>query len=538
MEAVAARNSQPHALAAHRSTLPLAAASREAVEAVQHQIQQQRKIIDRCKSENHTLREELQSRTKLDPYVPSPYEQDKLAQLTDLIDVFTRKVAGEEQQVESLQAQIRQCKDQALQTRAQMGGINAAKQAVRNHALNASQMQSRLDRALLHYHSFLTRNKTLQSEIQELRWERSGFDMAHGKLSEQLQIISAEANAVAASTEVAHAAERHATAEAELLRAQGDAEQVAFDNQMHELKLLMAADEKLWQLRGSVVSIAAEAAAMQGPQGDANSPISLQEPEWTTQQEAEAEEHFERMQQASGMGNKLELVDAYVTAEAANFELFNQVAGINAQAAELQDLIVQQQATVGRLRRKGDQSDPDWLVQLELSRRVSAAHRAAEQCLVKANNAMRTLEEVLKALTHMVYVLPTAGQGDEQDDHETCAVTEDNLTERLASIEQRSMGILVQYSSLPSSERDSPRIATFNIVLDDADGALTRFRMHLNGFNTQHGKSHSVVASQGTSRASTPGPDNEHTLKETTSSTEGTVMLTAAASRLASSQDG
>ena len=51
-----------------------------------------------------------------------------------------------------------------------MGGINAAKQAVRNHALNASQMQSRLDRALLHYHTFLTRNKALQSEIQELRY--------------------------------------------------------------------------------------------------------------------------------------------------------------------------------------------------------------------------------------------------------------------------------------------------------------------------------------------------------------------------------
>ena len=43
-------------------------------------------------------------------------------------------------------------------------------------------------------------------------------------------------------------------------------------------------------------------------------------------------------------------MDAYVTAEAANFELFNQVAGINAQAAELQDLIEQQQVTVGRLR--------------------------------------------------------------------------------------------------------------------------------------------------------------------------------------------
>ena len=61
-------------------------------------------------------------------------------------------------------------------------------------------------------------------------------------------------------------------------------------------------------------------------------------------------------------------------------------------------------------RRKGDHSDPDWLLQLELSRRVSAAHRAAEQCLMKANVALRTQQEVLKALTHMVHVLPTASQ--------------------------------------------------------------------------------------------------------------------------------
>lgn len=29
---------------------------------------------------------------------------------------------------------------------------------------------------------------------------------------------------------------------------------------------------------------------------------------------------------------------------------------------------------------------------------------------MKANNALRTFEEVLKALSHMVYVLPNAGQ--------------------------------------------------------------------------------------------------------------------------------
>lgn len=50
-----------------------------------------------------------------------------------------------------------------------MGGINAARHAVRNHALAASQLQSRLDRAVLKYHTLLTRNKALQVDIQELR---------------------------------------------------------------------------------------------------------------------------------------------------------------------------------------------------------------------------------------------------------------------------------------------------------------------------------------------------------------------------------
>ena len=67
---------------------------------------------------------------------------------------------------------------------------------------------------------------------------------------------------------------------------------------------------------------------------------------------------------------------------------------------------MQLELVVNARRRKSDQSDPDWLVQLELSRRVSAAHRAAEQCLTRANRAMHTLEEVLRALTHMVNVLP------------------------------------------------------------------------------------------------------------------------------------
>ena len=58
--------------------------------------------------------------------------------------------------------------------------------------------------------------------------------------------------------------------------------QVAFDSQMHELKLLMAADEKLWQLRGSVSNTLAADAATAG--AVTLSPASLVGPNWTAEQ--------------------------------------------------------------------------------------------------------------------------------------------------------------------------------------------------------------------------------------------------------------
>ena len=54
--------------------------------------------------------------------------------------------------------------------------------------------------------------------------------------------------------------------------------QVAFDSQMHELKLLTAADEKLRQLRGSVVGTATLA------QLSLDSPSSWEGLCWTAEQ--------------------------------------------------------------------------------------------------------------------------------------------------------------------------------------------------------------------------------------------------------------
>ena len=68
--------------------------------------------------------------------------------------------------------------------------------------------------------------KWSQPEGAHCRWERSGFDADYGKLSQQLQTVSAEVEAVVSGIDVAQTAERHAAAESEVLKAQGDSEQV------------------------------------------------------------------------------------------------------------------------------------------------------------------------------------------------------------------------------------------------------------------------------------------------------------------------
>ena len=64
--------------------------------------------------------------------------------------------------------------------------------------------------------------------------------------------------------------------------------------------------------------------------------------------------------------------------------------------------------------------------------------------------------------------------------------------------------------------------------------------MHLNGLNTQHGKSHSIVASQGTSRASSPPPDDERIQLDQAALavTEANAVCEAAVSVPVPAQDG
>lgn len=65
METIITRRSLSPVLEGHRTSPLAAAATKGAVEDLQQQILQQRRIIDRCKAENHALKGELDVRTKV-----------------------------------------------------------------------------------------------------------------------------------------------------------------------------------------------------------------------------------------------------------------------------------------------------------------------------------------------------------------------------------------------------------------------------------------------------------------------------------------
>lgn len=67
-------------------------------------------------------------------------------------------------------------------------------------------------------------------------------------------------------------------------------------------------------------------------------------------QETEYAEQFRSMLQAAGVATNLDLVEACVSAETVNFELFKEVASMHAEAAQLQETVSQLERQAGKFR--------------------------------------------------------------------------------------------------------------------------------------------------------------------------------------------
>ena len=110
-----------------------------------------RATIDRLKSDNEQLKEELQLERKNAKAYDSVSAQAQIAKLQDTGDMYTRKIELEKRRIEELDKQMETMHKKIWEQRQKMGGVNASRENNQAIAKQIRILENRLDQALKKY---------------------------------------------------------------------------------------------------------------------------------------------------------------------------------------------------------------------------------------------------------------------------------------------------------------------------------------------------------------------------------------------------
>jgi predicted nucleic acid-binding Zn-ribbon protein len=257
-------------------------------------------------------------------------------------DIYTRKIETEKRRLEELEKQIKRLQNTILVQRKEMGGIHANRDSNTGVQKSIRILENRLDKALVKFNEALAHNKSLREQIDNLRRERIVFDGIYHKLARELQ--RKKANMHALMSEANRATEIRLAAQSEMvaLKAAADREQENFEHEWKSLGALIdrdrrakenahkSADRERMGLgllgRGGDPAVEAEQSlrkrVTKGAWGIATDKASIH----LSMEKVQAyEEAFAAIQKATRITDIDALVHEFVTAEDANFSLFNYV---------------------------------------------------------------------------------------------------------------------------------------------------------------------------------------------------------------------
>jgi len=410
----------------------------------------QRGQIEKLKTENKALKDELAMETKGALAPPTTFEQEEMARLQDAADFFTRKIESEKRRVEEIQGTLELCESKLVDTRRQMGGVNASRDSNTQVAKQVKVLENRLDKALVKFNEALSHNKVLREEIDNLRRERVVFDQIYKKLERELHEKKKEMANVIEISNIAYEARDQAQNEIAALRAQADKEQAAFEAEWRELGKLIDADKKMAEFLKNRkdytlgdMSIEDETKlrkkVIKGNWGiakdKANANVALD----AVQNYQDA---FAKIQAATGITDIDELVTTFINAEDQNFSLFNYVNELNQEMEKLEEQI--QEINLEAERYKGQAGSTDSQrkqIVKDLEERVAKAEARSGYFDQRYGQSMRTMTGLKTGITSIFNKIGcnTAEVRELLGDE---GVTENNMEKYLGIIEQRSNEVL------------------------------------------------------------------------------------------------
>ena len=414
----------------------------------QKTIVQQRQTIEKLKQENNQLKAEiaLHKKRELAPMTPSMKKSIQKAQ--EEADFYSHKIEEERIMADQLKREIEMFRKQSMETRRNMGGVNAARENTRNVDKQIKILENRLDKALVKFNEALAQNKALRTEIDNLRRERVVFDQIYKKLEKELQEKKREMTNVIEVSNVAYEARDQAQNEIAALRAQSDREQSIFEDELQDLNQVIDSDAKLHlQLRrASILRANAHVEQINAMRAKkAKSQISQVKDKVSKQSKVQSfEEAFQKIKEATGTSDMDELVKNFIVSEEQNFSLYNYLNDLSRESEKLDEQIEEIKFEIEKYKGQDEATE-------ELHKKlVKEYDEKIAACREKTEKQEQNYQSVVRALSIMKNSIvsicnKTGCNAVIPKELLVEGVTEANILQYLAIVEQRATELSMMF---------------------------------------------------------------------------------------------
>ena len=424
-----------------------------------------RGVIDKLKSDNEQLKEELQLERRHGKVYDSVSAQAQIAKLQDTGDMYTRKIELEKRRIEELDKQMEIMHKKIWEQRQKMGGVNASRENNQAIAKQIQILENRLDKALKRYNEALANNKRLRENIDNLRRERLVFDQIYRKLEKELAEKKKEMARIIEISNKAYEARDAAQSEMSALKAQADKEQEDFEREWKELGKMIEQDRKMKDFmkkereklsaqehRGDMTveqEQSLKKKVLRGNWGIAKDKASIHA---SMEKVQSYEEAFAKIQAATNITDIDELVTTFINAEDQNFALFNYVNELNGECEKLEEQIADIRSEIEKYKGQGLNTDNQRKKILkDLEERLQRTEAKAEQYEKKYEAAMKTVN-ALKVGIASIFKKIGCDTPANMELLGNEGVTEGNMMQYLGIIEQRTNEILQLYAATQARE--------------------------------------------------------------------------------------
>lgn len=420
----------------------------------QNIIKRQRATIEKLKSENDQLKEELsRSSNTTDTTTFTQRTLKEMHKLQDEADQYTRKIEVERRRLEEIEKQAGLAGTKVFAARAELGGVNATKENDQSVNKQIKVLENRLDKALTKFNEALSHNKVLRGEIDDLRRERRVFEQIYKKLERALHEKKREMVNVIEISNIAYEARDQAQNEIAALRAQADKEQGAFEAEWRELGKVLEAEKKTSDANIKVGGMDREQEKRLHKtmiRGSWQLGHDKNQQDMAASQVQMYDDAFAKIQAATGLTDINELVTSFINAEDQNFSLFNFANELNQDTEKLEEQVAELKTELEKY--KGlDTSSGDQRRKLlkDLERRLQRAEGKSESYEQKYKLAYKTVTALKSGIQTIYSKIGTSETGPENP-----VIEENNMVAYLSTIEQRANQLLQINSRKAPEEKE------------------------------------------------------------------------------------